>query len=259
MANRAAIGKAVATHPRVATGGTSAPKAAGNGIFPQQQLTGPWNPKGQTKNTAYNQGFGKHNPAAPPASASPYAPTPWDSQYELSKAGSASKFNNTNISLDLKQKALEQDYGLDAGFNDYQTNPYSRAALLEQTYQRANRGTVNSYAAAGQLYAGSTQNELGYNRDSNSLGSNSLWKEHNAALQGIRDERAAASANQNAENNEAGWKRVERAGEAPLDPSTSPEPAKKAKSKANPKANNKRLNTIHEAVSNARGVKKGKR
>ena len=37
-------------------------------------------------------------------------------------------------------------------------NPYSQAALLRKNYQQAKTGNTNSYAASGQLYAGSLQN-----------------------------------------------------------------------------------------------------
>jgi hypothetical protein len=37
-------------------------------------------------------------------------------------------------------------------------NPYSQAALLRKHYQQAKLGNTTSYAAAGQLYAGSLQN-----------------------------------------------------------------------------------------------------
>ena len=37
-------------------------------------------------------------------------------------------------------------------------NPYSQAALLRKNYQQAKTGNTTSYAAAGQLYAGSLQN-----------------------------------------------------------------------------------------------------
>lgn len=38
------------------------------------------------------------------------------------------------------------------------TNPYSRANLLQQNYQTQQRGSMNSYAAGGQLYSGALQN-----------------------------------------------------------------------------------------------------
>ena len=52
-------------------------------------------------------------------------------------------------------------------------NPYSRAALLQRTFENNKRGNTNSYAARGQLYAGSlvnAQNETahGYSVDDDS-------------------------------------------------------------------------------------------
>jgi len=250
LANRTAIAHAVKARPRVANGGTSAPKSAAGGIGVYNNRVAP------------NPGrVGGNRPVAKPKSgagaagapAAPYTGAPWDSQYELSSAGATSKYNNANIGLDYKEQAYKQDYGLDAGFNDYKTNPYSRASLLEQSYQRANRGSTNSYAAAGQLYAGSTQNALGYNRDAVGQERDQLQKSYSAALQGVSAERLAASDRKNEEINNAGWSRLERAEGEPLDPTTSPPGKAKAKKPAGKKA------AIKQAVSSARALPRRKR
>lgn len=45
-------------------------------------------------------------------------------------------------------------------------NPFSRAALLQRSYDQAKRGSTNSYAARGQLYSGALQNA----QDENTFG-----------------------------------------------------------------------------------------
>jgi hypothetical protein len=49
---------------------------------------------------------------------------------------------------------LDREYGFDNTGGIDPNNPYSRAALLQRSYQDAQRGNTNSYAAAGQLYSG---------------------------------------------------------------------------------------------------------
>ena len=52
----------------------------------------------------------------------------------------------------------------DSGFQVDPNNPFSRAALLQRSYDQAQRGTTNSMAAQGQLYSGALQNALNEDR-----------------------------------------------------------------------------------------------
>jgi hypothetical protein len=189
------------------------------------------------------------------APASPYAPAPWNSAYEQSVANARAKFNSANTGLDYQKTREDQEYGLTPGFNDYQSNPYSRAALLEQSYQRADRGSTNSYAASGQLYAGSLQNSLGVNRGNYGQGRDSLEKAYRDALQEITQKRLAAQNEENEEISNADWKRIEAAENAELEPETSPEPSASSggggKGKAKPKG---KKAVIKTAVANNRAV-----
>lgn len=106
-------------------------------------------------------------------------------------------------------------------------------------------------AAAGQLYAGATSNALDSNRQFDAQERDSLEKSYRNKLQELSDEEAAAKANEAGELDEAGWKRLEQAGQAPLDSSTAPEAGKK---KASPKKT-----VIREAVANARSLGKGRK
>lgn len=159
-----------------------------------------------------------------PAGQQSYAPTPWDSGYEQAVSAARSKYNNTMTGLGLQRTATEQDYGLAPGYNDYQSNPYSRAALLESSFQRANRGSLNSYAASGQLYAGSLSNALGGDRSSYDRNRDSLSKAYRDALQEIGDRETGAANDKGEAENEAYWRRVEGAEKEPLEPMEAPEP-----------------------------------
>jgi hypothetical protein len=272
MANRAAITQAVRSQPRVArgSGGTSAPNSAGRGGATglwgtRRPAEGQWSPKGETKNTDYAKGLGTTPAGSAGAAPSPYTPAPWDSQYDLSVAGAHDKYANTISNLGVKKTAADQDFGLGDGYNDYKANPYSRAALLEQSYMKANRGTGNSYAAAGQLYAGSLSTAYDANRGARDQEHDSLEKQYRDALQGIRDEELNAKNEEIDAIDEAGWNRIQKAGEAPLDPDTAPESGggsggdSTKNSSAKNKPTPKKKQVIHEAVSNNRALPSGKK
>ena len=55
------------------------------------------------------------------------------------------------------------------GFDNPGANPYSKAALLQKSYDQTRAGSINSAAASGQLYSGSLQNRQ--NADLQNFGS----------------------------------------------------------------------------------------
>lgn len=103
-----------------------------------------------------NQGGGGQNNNAPGygggGSNGPYA-MPWSATYQtdIAQAGQNLQFAQQETAYD--QATLEREYG----FNDT-SDPFSRAAQLQHNYENAQRGTLNNYAASGQLYAGSLNN-----------------------------------------------------------------------------------------------------
>lgn len=232
------MARAIVNHPRVANGGTTAPARAarsltsglGNAtVVKRAAPKSPYDPNAHPSaglkaaagaiSGANFSGVTAGAPA-PQANAQPFS-----SAYELTKAGAEKQLEDTRAGLAYKKTATESEYGLDPGSNDYATNPYSRAALLEQSYQRANRGSVNSGAASGQLYAGSTQNSQGYNRDARDLEHNNLSSSYQKALNAIREEGTAAENLEREKIAEAGWKRLEASENAALEPEASPEGA----------------------------------
>lgn len=74
---------------------------------------------------------------------------PFNARYDTSMAGLGRDRDLATSNLDYNQQRVTQDYGFDDP-----SNPFSRAALLERTYQQQRSGTLNSYAGAGQLYSG---------------------------------------------------------------------------------------------------------
>lgn len=213
------------------TGGTSAPASAAQGVFPRTQLTGQWSPKGETQGTKYAQGLG----AAPqPGAAPPVQPQPvmpWDVAAANSEAGAVQKRNNTLTGLDSGWLREQQEYGLEGPWADYASNPYSRASLLQRSYDNAKRGSLNT--AGNQLYAGSYINAQNSNTHNFSLGRDELQKGYDTDYAQYQGGRQAAEDQYRQELAQAGWDRVNAGLQAEPEPAPVPgapaQPAKKGK------------------------------
>lgn len=101
-------------------------------------------------------------PAAP-APMTPAAPQPPDPQLEQAKLSAG-----RNIALGNSEAAYQTgnnnfDYGYNADGSSNAANPYSRAAMLEESYAASKRGTTNSLASQGQLYSGAMGSAQGRN------------------------------------------------------------------------------------------------
>lgn len=185
------------------------------------------------------------SPAAPGATAAPAVrtPTPWDSRYEQTVSGARKSYLDAGANFDLSEQAAKQDFGLDAGFNDYKSNPNSRAALLEQSFQQANRGTMNS--AGLQLYSGSTSNRLGSNRATYGTNRDELASAYRDALGEISTGRTEATQRKADEEQTAYWDRIAAAEGS--EPEADAAPGK-------PKKKQNRQKQTQAAVSNNRAV-----
>jgi hypothetical protein len=243
-----------ASKPRTASGGVSAPKSAAKsyttGLGKGQVAPNPGQ-LGQAQGLRSGPGAAVGAPPAPATAT----PTPWSSKYEQTVGGARKNYLDSSANFDLAELTAKQDYGIDPGFNDYLANPNARAALLEQTFQRKNKGTVNSSGL--QLYSGSTSNRLNANRSNYGVARDELAKSYRDALGEITSGRTKAEQDLEGTEVDAGWDRVGEAEAAPLDPSTAP--AKPAAKK--PQANRKQQTKA--AVANARPApapkKKGKK
>jgi len=107
-------------------------------------------------------------------------PLPFDAQYTTDVAGANRDYNFGSAQLAQQQSQL----GYETGIGD-PTNPYSRSALLEQTYQRNQRGSTNSYAGAGQLYSGALQNASNSNTSDFFQGQHQIGYDYLKALSGL--------------------------------------------------------------------------
>lgn len=203
------------------SGGTSAPGSAGGGpqyglgtnktrggVGPARALTGgPATPGGLAGPT--------------PAPAQP-TPMPWDVQSANDEAGALKRRSDTLTSLDAAHFRSQQDFGLEGTWADYATNPYSQAALLQRSYDTSQRGSKNSYAAQGQLYAGSLTNARNANTHQYQLGRNDLQSRAAEEAARYQSERTGAQDAYNEALSEAAWGRIQAGLDSEPDASAAP-------------------------------------
>lgn len=105
---------------------------------------------------------------------------PWNAAYETSLGNDTLAYNNAMAGINQQGAALNQEYG----FGDT-SNPFNRANLLQQAYQRNRANTANTYAARGQLYAGSTQNAQSFDTQTFNQGLDALQRDYASKQQAL--------------------------------------------------------------------------
>lgn len=176
---------------------------------------------------------------------------PWDVQSANDEAGALKRRNDTLTSLDASHLRSQQDFGLEGPWADYATNPYSQAALLQRSYDTAQRGSKNSYAGQGQLYAGSLVNANNTNTHQFQLGRNDLQKRAAEDFARYQSERTGAEDAYNEAVSQARWGRIEAGlGEEP-DASAAPAGGGGRRLAKKPQQN-QRQNQIRANVSKGR-------
>ena len=118
---------------------------------------------------------------------------PFNAERDSTVAGAA-----RNRDISLQNNAYEaQQAQTNYGFDNPLANPYSKAALLQRSYDQFNRGAVNSSAAQGQLYSGSTQDTL----DAGMFDFGQQWnqgqQEYQTSLRSIVDKNLGANTEYN--------------------------------------------------------------
>lgn len=100
-------------------------------------------------------------------------PLPWDTEYGTGIIGINRQRAAGLGAIQSQRSALQNDYGF-AGSNPAaapvgqffdQSNPYSRAALLQKLYNRRKASTTSQMAQGGQLYSGAIQNARNLDTD----------------------------------------------------------------------------------------------
>jgi hypothetical protein len=170
---------------------------------------------------------------------------PWDVGAANSEAGALNKRNNAMAGLQSNWLRTQQEFGLEGPWADYASNPYSRAALLQRSYDSAKRGTTNS--AGHNLYAGSFINAQNQNTHQFDLGRDELQK-------GYAQSQAEYIANQQRAEDEyneslaqAGWDRVNAGLQAEPEPMPAGPP-----SRSQPRRPQNRRQAIRQNIAPAR-------
>lgn len=205
------------------SGGTTAPPSAAKGPTTGLNRSRPARP-------APKMGIGKNKPAPSGLGASPQpgaakpvqqpAPLPWDAAAANQVNASQKSLGNAEANLSSQWSQRQQYYGLDGPWADYKTNPYSQAALLQRSYDIANRSAITG--SGRQLYAGSQVNARNFNTRQYSEGRNDLrlasqgdYLQFQQGLQAARDKHREAVA-------ESEWNRVNAGLEAGPEPAPAP-------------------------------------
>ena len=141
---------------------------------------------------------------------------PWDIAAANDEADAQRRLSNTLTSLDAGWIGAEQEFGLAPGFNDPASNPYSRAALLQRSYNNAKSGTLNS--ANNQLYSGSYINAQNTNTHNFQLGSDELARARNQAYAEYIGNRQHAQDEYNEALSNAAWARIQAGLESEPEP-----------------------------------------
>jgi hypothetical protein len=97
---------------------------------------------------------------APPPT--PFTPPslPVDPLYTEQTGLNQQGLTDTLAGVTFGRTQIGQEYGYNPQGQFDPSNPYSRATLLQRTYQQSQRGTLNSMANRGQLYSGALQRGL---------------------------------------------------------------------------------------------------
>lgn len=112
---------------------------------------------------------------------------------QRSLADNQARFDQTNIGLDDQERSLGIAYGMGQFGGDAASNPYSRAAMLQRSYNQNQRATTNTMASRGQLYSGATQNAANTNTFNYGSAYDALSKDFGARQSQIGTQRQAAS------------------------------------------------------------------
>ena len=108
----------------------------------------------------------------------------------------------------FQQGQLDQNYGYGAGGA---ANPYSQAAMLQESYKRNQAGTLNSAAASGNLYSGSYGRAQNENSRNYAIGDDQLRRQYGQQSGQIGFDRLQTYANQGSGVDQASYEAMLRA------------------------------------------------
>lgn len=118
----------------------------------------------------------------------PQTPPNYSSEYETTVGKLNRDLSQTQSDLAGRGLATEQQYG----FGEDQSNPFSRANMLQRQYQQGSAMATNSYASQGQLYSGALSRAQAENRFGFEQGMDTSLREYQAELSDLSRQRLGA-------------------------------------------------------------------
>jgi hypothetical protein len=168
-------------------------------------------------------------PGAP--GGAPANPMPWDAAYEGASDAAIANRDASYASIDNAVTAAKQSYG----FDDL-SDPFSKIALLKESFANAQRGSTNSMAAAGQLYSGALGNAQNANQHNYDVNYDATRRSYDQTLGDLAARRTQAKNTADDTIAGANLTRVQTALANRPDPATLPAPAKPKAPAPKPKA-----------------------
>lgn len=173
--------------------------------------------------------------AAPPRPATPPRPAP-DPVLQQRQVSLNTAYQDALGRINYDEGRIKQEYG----FDDL-SNPFSRARLLQRSYQERQAGTKNSMAARGMLYSGARLNQERLDTRAYDQAYDGLRRNYDDQLQSILDRRLSARRARDDGNIDAlGESRDRQLEQRPdpttLPPETAPAPPRPAPAAAPPNA-----------------------
>lgn len=150
--------------------------------------------------------------------AKPPTPLPWSGQYETTVGQLNRDYDYDTANLAADEQSLRKGYGF-----DNPSDPFSRANQIQQGFAVANRGTLNNYAAGGQLYAGALTNARAIDRQNFESEWDTAQKDYQAQLNDLAQRRLEAARTRDEGVLAAEAQRLEDAVAEPTDPAEAPE------------------------------------
>ena len=149
--------------------------------------------------------------APPPIAAPPVQPQ--DPVSEAKKSNLTRSYNDTSAAIDYDEGRVKREYGFDDA-----SNPFSRARLLQQSFENRQRATTNTLAARGQLYSGALVNQKAIDQRGYDTSYDQLRTGYQDALQSILQRRTQARTALDSGTIEADAEGLSRALELRADP-----------------------------------------
>lgn len=225
MAARPAI--TYTNHDSKGNPGRWSQQSGGKWVFTAQggpQIAGAWQGIANVVPTTA-AGYSPPATAGTSAGGTSYTPPPVDPVYDQQVGGLTRRRDDSYADIKGRQDRTLIDYGYNATFDANgvltgltvdPSNPFSRAALLQKSYQQNKAGNVNSYAAKGMYRSGALQNAQNQAEFNYQQGSDALQKQLTSSLAGYQSERANAGTDYEIGVGQAKGDSIGRAQNSPL-------------------------------------------